>query len=155
MNDVAAGLAGGCRRRQGRSTVAQRLSASDTRTTARPFAITGRDLLRNGAVGAGLLAAGPVIDACASSSPGPSSSPAGGAGKPKRGGTLNFGRDTGPTQLDPANSIVGGDVYTLDKIFQPPYIPHPARPLPPRLAPGPTLRSPPETWTLPPPPRPP
>src|SRR5258708_35267918 len=128
MNDVAAGLAGGCRRRQGRSTVAQRLSASDTRTTARPFAITRRDLLRNGAVGAGLLAAGPVIDACASSSPGPSSSPAGGAGKPKRGGTLNFGRGTGPTQPDPANSIVGGVASTVGKNFRPPDLHHPAAP---------------------------
>jgi len=42
-----------------------------------------------------------------------------GAATTKRGGTLNFGRQTGPTQLDPANSIVEGDVYTLDKIFEP------------------------------------
>src|SRR5258708_24946142 len=133
MNDVAAGLAGGCRRRQGRSTVAQRLSASDTRTMARPFAITRRDLLRNGAVGAGLLAAGPVIAACASSSPGPSSSPAGGAGKPKRGGALYLGPHTGPTHLDPANSILRGGVCTLDNIFQPRHITSPARHLRPRL----------------------
>src|SRR6266852_1119291 len=95
-----------------------------------------RDLLRNGAVGAGLLAAGPVVAACASGSPAPSSSSPGGAGKPKRGGTLNFGRDTGPTQLDPANSIVGGDVYTLDKIFEPLYITNPAGQLLPWLAQG-------------------
>jgi peptide/nickel transport system substrate-binding protein len=128
--------------------VAQLLSAGDTRTTARPFVITRRDLLRNGAVGAGLLAAGPVVAACASSRPAPSTSPPGGAGKPKRGGTLNFGRETGPTQLDPANSIVGGDVYTLDKIFEPLYITNPAGQLVPWLAQGHTVSADGKTWTF-------
>jgi len=67
---------------------------------------------------------------------------------PKRGGTLVFGRDTGPTQLDPANSIVEGDVYTLDKIFEPLYITSPSGVLTPWLATGHTVSSDGKTWTF-------
>ena len=72
--------------------------------------LTRRDLLWRGAAGAGLLAASPVLAACSSGTA--TSSASASAGTPKRGGTLSFGRQTGPTQLDPANSIVEGDVYT-------------------------------------------
>jgi peptide/nickel transport system substrate-binding protein len=105
-----------------------------------------RDLLRGGAAGIGLLAAGPLLAACGSGSSSSSSGTA--AGQPKRGGTLNFGRDTGPTQLDPANSIVGGDVYTLDKIFEPLYITNARGQLVPWLARGHSVSSDGTTWTF-------
>jgi peptide/nickel transport system substrate-binding protein len=69
-------------------------------------------LLRYGAGGAAVVALGslPVVaDAAARAR----------AATPKRGGTLKFARSIAPTQLDPANSIIAGDVYTLDKIFEP------------------------------------
>lgn len=109
--------------------------------------LTRRDLLRRGAFGGGLLAAGPVLAACGSSSSTTTSSSAS-SGAPKRGGTLSFGRQTGPTQLDPANSIVEGDVYTLDKIFEPLYITSPAGQLVPWLAQGHTVSSDGKTWTF-------
>jgi len=106
-----------------------------------------RDVLRFGVVGAGVLGSGPLLAACASSSSPTTTTPSGG-GTPKSGGTLNFGRDTGPTQLDPANSIVGGDVYTLDKIFEPLYITSPQGVLTPWLAQGHTVSSDGKTWTF-------
>jgi peptide/nickel transport system substrate-binding protein len=110
--------------------------------------LTRRELLGTGAFGAGLVAAGPLLAACSSSSPSPSQTGSAGADTPKRGGTLNFGRETGPTQVDPANSIVGGDVYTLDKIFEPLYITNPAGQLVPWLATGHTVSSDARTWTF-------
>jgi peptide/nickel transport system substrate-binding protein len=110
--------------------------------------LTRRELLGTGAFGAGLIAAGPLLAACSSSSPSPSPTGSAGAGTPKRGGTLSFGRETGPTQVDPANSIVGGDVYTLDKIFEPLYITNPAGQLVPWLATGHTVSSDAKTWTF-------
>jgi peptide/nickel transport system substrate-binding protein len=88
--------------------------------------------------------------ACSSGGGGtsPSASAAAAGGRPKRGGTLSFGRETGPTQLDPANSIVGGDVYTLDKIFEPLYITNPAGQLIPWLAQGHTVSTDGKTWTF-------
>ena len=109
--------------------------------------LTRRDLLWRSAAGAGLLAAGPVLAAC-SSSTATSSAASASAGTPKRGGTLSFGRQTGPTQLDPANSIVEGDVYTLDKIFEPLYITNPAGQLVPWLAQGHTVSTDGKTWTF-------
>ncbi len=111
--------------------------------------LTRRELFGLGAAGAGLLAAGPLITACSSASPttSPSASATAG-GTPKRGGTLNFGRETGPTQIDPANSIVGGDVYTLDKIFEPLYITNPQGQLVPWLAQGHTVSPDAKTWTF-------
>jgi peptide/nickel transport system substrate-binding protein len=110
--------------------------------------LTRRELLGQGAFGAGLIAAGPLLAACSSKSPSPSPTTSAGGGTPKRGGTLNFGRETGPTQVDPANSIVGGDVYTLDKIFEPLYITNPAGQLVPWLAQGHTVSSDAKTWTF-------
>ncbi|MGD0604104.1 MAG: ABC transporter substrate-binding protein [Streptosporangiaceae bacterium] len=108
--------------------------------------LTRRDLLRRGVVGAGLLAVSPVLAACSSGAA--TSSARASTGTPKRGGTLNFGRQTGPTQLDPANSIVEGDVYTLDKIFEPLYITSPAGQLVPWLAQGHTVSTDGKTWTF-------
>ena len=110
--------------------------------------LTRRDLLWRSAAGAGLLAAGPVLAACSSSTATSSASASASAGTPKRGGTLSFGRQIGPTQLDPANSIVEGDVYTLDKIFEPLYITNPAGQLVPWLAQGHTVSTDGKTWTF-------
>ncbi len=104
-------------------------------------------MLRFGAAGAGTLIGGQFLAACGSSSSSTTTTAASG-GKPKTGGTLNFGRDTGPTQLDPANSIVEGDVYTLDKIFEPLYITSAAGVLTPWLAQGHTVSSNGKTWTF-------
>jgi peptide/nickel transport system substrate-binding protein len=109
--------------------------------------LTRRDLLLRGAAGASLLAAGPVLAACGSSGT-TSSAGASSSSSPKSGGTLSFGRQTGPTQLDPANSIVEGDVYTLDKIFEPLYITSPAGQLVPWLAQGHTVSTDGMTWTF-------
>ena len=67
---------------------------------------------------------------------------------PKRGGTLRFARSVGPTQLDPANSIVAGDVYTLDKIFEPLYITRPDGQAACHLAPGYTVSADGKTYTF-------
>jgi len=107
---------------------------------------TRRDMLRFGVVGAGVIGASPLLGA-ASSSASPLTTATAGA-KPRRGGTLNFGRQTGPTQLDPANSIVEGDVYTLDKIFEPLYVTSPTGQLTPWLAQGHTVSSDGKTWTF-------
>jgi peptide/nickel transport system substrate-binding protein len=142
MGLTGIGLSRTCPAR-GVSTMAHPPGAEEIR---RP-GLTRRKLLRHGAAGVGLLAAGPVLAACGSS--GTSSATAStSSGAPKRGGTLSFGRQTGPTQLDPANSIVEGDVYTLDKIFEPLYITSPAGQLVPWLAQGHTVSSDGKTWTF-------
>ncbi len=105
-----------------------------------------RDMLRFGATGAGIIGVAPLLGACASSAT-PRVTTTSGV-TPKRGGTLNFGRQTGPTQLDPANSIVEGDVYTLDKIFEPLYITSPKGALVPWLAEGHTVSTDGKTWTF-------
>ncbi len=107
---------------------------------------TRREMLRFGALGAGVIGAAPLLGACSSSATTVSSTVRGLS--PRRGGTLNFGRDTGPTQLDPANSIVAGDVYTLDKIFEPLYITSPSGVLTPWLARGHTRSPDGKTWTF-------
>ena len=107
---------------------------------------TRREMLRFGALGAGVIGTAPLLGATGSSAT--TRSAAARRVSPKRGGTLNFGRDTGPTQLDPANSIVAGDVYTLDKIFEPLYITSPSGVLTPWLAQGHTMSSDGKTWTF-------
>jgi peptide/nickel transport system substrate-binding protein len=103
-------------------------------------------VLGYGVAGAGVLGVGPILGACASSASPSRTTVTRSA--PRRGGTLNFGRQTGPTQLDPANSIVEGDVYTLDKIFEPLYITSPQGQLVPWLAEGHTVSSDGKTWTF-------
>ena len=70
------------------------------------------------------------------------------AGAPKKGGTLTFARSVAPTQLDPANSIIAGDVYTLDKIMEPLYLTSPAGELIPWLAESHTTSADGLTWTF-------
>ena len=67
---------------------------------------------------------------------------------PKKGGTLIFARSVAPTQLDPANSIIAGDVYTLDKIMEPLFITSPAGVLTPWLAESYTTSKDGLTWTF-------
>ena len=118
--------------------------------------LTRRRLLVNGAKGSALAALGPILAACGSSSSSSSStgtasgttSTAAAAGTPKTGGTLTFARSVAPTQLDPANSIIAGDVYTLDKIFEPLYITSAAGQLTPWLATGYTTSPDHLTWTF-------
>ncbi len=111
-----------------------------------PRRYTRREMLRFGVVGAGVIGAAPLLGSAGSSAT--TASLAARRISPKRGGTLNFGRDTGPTQLDPANSIVAGDVYTLDKIFEPLYITSPSGVLTPWLATGHTMSTDGKTWTF-------
>ena len=106
--------------------------------------LTRRRLLRNGAAGSVLLAAGPLLTTTPARA-----AVARIAGAPKKGGTLTFARSVAPTQLDPANSIIAGDVYTLDKIFEPLYITSPARPARRRGSPAATRSSADDlTWTF-------
>jgi peptide/nickel transport system substrate-binding protein len=110
-----------------------------------------RDLLRYGGQGSAAIILSSALAACGSSGGAPSSTgslAAGAAGKPKRGGTLNFARSVAPTQLDPANSIIAGDVYTLDKIFEPLFITSPAGQLTPWLAQSYTSSADHLTWTF-------
>ena len=96
--------------------------------------LTRRRLLQRGAAGSALLAAGPLLAAAPARAAVARSAAAHAAGAPKKGGTLTFARSVAPTQLDPANSIIAGDVYTLDKIFEPLYVTSPAGQLIPWLA---------------------
>ena len=91
------------------------------------YPISRGKLLRYGAGGAAFAALGsfPVVADAASDVR---------AATPKRGGTLKFARSIAPTQLDPANSIIAGDVYTLDKIFEPLLISNASGKLTPWLA---------------------
>ncbi len=113
--------------------------------------MTRRRLLRNGAAGSAMLALGPVLAACGSSnssSSSASSSATAASGTPKRGGTLTFARSVAPTQLDPANSIIAGDVYTLDKVFEPLFVTSPQGQLIPWLASGYQTSADHLTWTF-------
>jgi peptide/nickel transport system substrate-binding protein len=67
---------------------------------------------------------------------------------PKSGGTLRFARSIAPTTLDPANTIIAGDIYTLDKIFEPLFVTSPTGKLTPWLASGYTLSSDKKTYTF-------
>jgi peptide/nickel transport system substrate-binding protein len=94
--------------------------------------VSRRDVLRYGAGGAAVAIAAPLAGAAtasASTLPRRAARPAA-----KRGGTLKFARSIAPTTLDPANTIIAGDVYTLDKVMEPLYITNPAGGLVPWLA---------------------
>jgi peptide/nickel transport system substrate-binding protein len=110
--------------------------------------ISRRDLLRYGGWGSSAIILGGALAACGSSGPGSGTASAPAAGKPRRGGTLNFSRSVAPTQLDPANSIIAGDVYTLDKIFEPLFITSPSGQLTPWLATSYTTSADHLTWTF-------
>jgi peptide/nickel transport system substrate-binding protein len=109
-----------------------------------PERISRRDLLRMGGSAAVLLGATPVLSGFAGRQP--SSAPR--AAAPKSGGTLHFGRSVQPTQLDPGNSIIAGDVYTLDKIFEPLYITSATGKLVPWLAHSHTVSPDGLSWTF-------
>ena len=101
-----------------------------------------RTLLRRGAGGATAVALGalwPGVGAAASRRA---------AATPTLGGTLKFARSVAPTELDPANSIIAGDVYTLDKIFEPLYVTSPTGQLTPWLATGSTASKDQKTFTF-------
>ena len=121
-------------------------------TPERPNALTRRHLLRNGVAGSAMLALGAAAPAYArnASKRGAVLSPFAttASSTPRKGGTLTFARSVAPTQLDPANSIIAGDVYTLDKIFEPLYITSAAGELIPWLATGYTVSSNKKTWTF-------
>jgi peptide/nickel transport system substrate-binding protein len=122
--------------------------------------ISRRQLLRFGVGSAGLMIFTPIAAACSTpSSPisssssaatkaaaGAATAPAGAGGG--GGGTLKYARTTGPTSLDPHNTIVSGDVYTLDQIFEPLYITDVKGALQPHLATGHTVSADALTYTF-------
>jgi peptide/nickel transport system substrate-binding protein len=114
--------------------------------------LTRRKLLSNGAKGsAAALALSPLLtvaDAGAATRGSAHGLARAASGTPKRGGKLTFARSVAPTQLDPAASIIAGDVYTLDKLFEPLYITSAAGKLTPWLASGYTVSSNNLTWTF-------
>jgi peptide/nickel transport system substrate-binding protein len=101
--------------------------------------LTRRDVFRYGLGASAVLALGPLLPAVSDAATtvthsGRTTTRA--LAKPTRGGTLKFARGVAPTTLDPANTIIAGDIYTLDKIFEPLYITSPAGKLVPWLATG-------------------
>jgi peptide/nickel transport system substrate-binding protein len=115
-----------------------------------PVSISRRRLLQSGAGGIGLAALGSVLAACSASggSPAASSSAGSSAGSPKKGGTLRYARTTGPNSLDPHDTILAGDVYTLNQIFEPLYITAVDGSLQPHLATGHTVSADGKTYTF-------
>ncbi len=109
--------------------------------------LTRRRLLEHGARGSALIAAGSLLSSPAANAATRRFASAASA-TPKKGGTLVFARSTAPTQIDPANSIIAGDVYTLDKIFEPLYITSAAGKLTPWLATGYTTNASQTVWTF-------
>jgi peptide/nickel transport system substrate-binding protein len=116
-----------------------------------------RNFLRVSTGGALVIALAPTLAACGSSSsggttagtsPSTGTTPAGSGGTPKTGGTLTFARSVEPTTLDPANTIIAGDIYTLDKIFEPLYITDATGKLQPWLASGHSVSADELTWTF-------
>lgn len=84
---------------------------------------TRRQVLKAGAAGVGLLALGPLAAACGESE---TTSSGGASGGPKMGGSLIVGRHHQPTVqaagLDPHHvEVSSGNVYTLDKMYEPLY----------------------------------
>ncbi len=114
--------------------------------------LSRRDLLKYGAAGSAATLLGSMLAAPASAS---SRSALRAASRvlantaaPKRGGTLRFARSIGPTTLDPANTIIAGDIYTLDKIFEPLFVTNPAGQLVPWLASSYTVSADHKTFTF-------
>jgi peptide/nickel transport system substrate-binding protein len=114
--------------------------------------LTRRDLLKYGAAGSAVTLFGSLVAAPASAASRGALRPAGralaNAAAPKRGGTLRFARSIAPTTLDPANTIIAGDIYTLDKIFEPLFVTSPAGQLVPWLASSYTVSSDHKTFTF-------
>ena len=111
--------------------------------------VTRRNLLKYGLAGSAALALGPLLAGNASASTRRLLAATGRASaSAKRGGTLHFARSVAPTTLDPANTIIAGDIYTLDKIMEPLYVTNPAGQLVPWLATGYTVSSDKKTFTF-------
>ena len=117
--------------------------------------MTRRDLLKYGVAGSAVVLLGPLAANSASASPRARLSSARArvvaatsSTAVKRGGTLRFARSIGPTTLDPANTIIAGDIYTLDKILEPLYVTNPAGQLVPWLATGYTVSTDHRTFTF-------
>jgi peptide/nickel transport system substrate-binding protein len=102
--------------------------------------VSRRDVFRYGLGASALIALGPLLPATSgavTTSPRKVGSLAQRShATPTRGGTLKFARSVAPTTLDPANTIIAGDIYTLDKIFEPLYVTSPKGVLTPWLATG-------------------
>jgi peptide/nickel transport system substrate-binding protein len=114
--------------------------------------ISRRDVFRYGLGASTLIALGPLLPEAsgAATTQGSKRSVALNAhATPKRGGTLKFARGVAPTTLDPANTIIAGDIYTLDKIFEPLFITNAKGELTPWLATGFTPSNGNKTITLP------
>ena len=111
--------------------------------------VTRRDLLKYGVAGSAAVLLGPLAARSAYASP---ISRLRGAANftadVQRGGTLRFARSIAPTTLDPANTIIAGDIYTLDKILEPLYVTNPAGQLIPWLASGYEVSSDHKTFTF-------
>ena len=101
-------------------------------------ALTRRDLLKYALGGSAVVLLAPLAEGNASATTLDRNLRAVGqsAKGGKRGGTLKFARSIAPTTLDPANTIIAGDIYTLDKVLEPLYITNPAGQLVPWLATG-------------------
>ena len=101
-------------------------------------ALTRRDLLKYALGGSAVVLLAPLAEGNASATTLDRNLRAVGqsAKGGKRGGTLKFARSIAPTTLDPANTIIAGDIYTLDKILEPLYVTNPAGHLVPWLASG-------------------
>jgi peptide/nickel transport system substrate-binding protein len=112
--------------------------------------LTRRRLLSQGAKGTAAIALAPLLTTGSASAATRAARTIGtiASGTPKRGGTVTFARSVAPTQLDPANSIIAGDVYTLDKIFEPLYVTSPTGQLTPWLATGYTASADHKTYTF-------
>ena len=91
-------------------------------------------MLKYSVAGSAAVLLGPLAASRASASPSGRLRAAASSNAVKRGGTLRFARSVGPTTLDPANTIIAGDIYTLDKILEPLYVTDPAGQLVPWLA---------------------
>jgi peptide/nickel transport system substrate-binding protein len=131
---------------------------SDRKLPLMPYRLselTRRDLLiRGGQGGAAVFGLSAVLAACGgssgngSSSSSVSSSTSSASGTPKKGGDLVFARSVAPTTLDPANTIIAGDIYTLNQIFEPLFITNPDGSLVPWLAESYTTSKDHLTWTF-------
>ncbi|HEX4223993.1 MAG TPA: ABC transporter substrate-binding protein [Pseudonocardiaceae bacterium] len=106
-----------------------------------PVMVSRRRILQ---LGVGLAALGSLAAACSAPGAGSPGSP----GSPKKGGSLRYARATGPTSLDPHATILAGDVYTLNQIFEPLYITAVDGSLQPHLATGHTVSADGKTYTF-------
>ena len=121
--------------------------------TDRYIALNRRDLLiRGGQGGAAAFGLGALLAACGGSSSSKSTtagaSSSSSSGTPKKGGNLVFARSVAPTTLDPANTIIAGDIYTLNQVFEPLFITNPNGSLVPWLALTYTTSKDHLTWTF-------